>query len=80
MVEEVGILFSFSVNDYNNDGMNDISFSGDMVFFEELTESGQWIESASIKRVPVELIFYYNPQTAHFSSLEDFDRKFGLVR
>lgn len=82
---------TLKVKDFNNDGFNDISFNGKIVFIQRLSDSGDWFDSETIngktvtysvdnpfKKVPVEFVFIYNKQTGHFKAKENYTEKYGL--
>jgi hypothetical protein len=56
---------TLTVKDCNNDGFNDISFKGKVVFIEGQTKEGYWVDHP-FKKNPVAFIFLYNKQTGHF--------------
>jgi hypothetical protein len=79
------------INDYDADGVNDISFNGKIVLIQGQTENGDWFDSESIhgktihysidnpyKKIPVELVFLYNPKTKHFCQKENYIERYGI--
>ncbi len=76
---------TLTINDWNKDGVNDLSFKGNIIFLSGITDDGldydvTVIDGKSIpftvdnpfKVKPVELIFLYNEKTKHFSAKEDY--------
>ena len=70
---------NFYVNDFNNDGYNDISFYGQIVYIKGQSEIGDWYDAEIINgeyieysmdnpfmKIPVEYIFIFDKQTGHF--------------
>ncbi len=79
------------VNDFNNDGFNDMSFKGKIVYIQGQTNNGEWIDKETIngkevsysidnpfKKIPVEFVFLYDKQTGHFKAKENYKEKYGL--
>lgn len=82
---------ALKVNDFNNDGYNDISFYGKIVLIQGQTKNGDWFDSETIngktikysvdnpfKKIPVEFVFLYDEQTGHFKAKENYTEKYGL--
>lgn len=73
------------VKDYNNDGYNDISFSGKKVYLIKFDKYGRYAgdldydykekKDKNFKKVPIKYIFYYNKQNGHFVAKEDYTDK-----
>lgn len=83
--------FTLKVNDFNNDGFNDMSFNGKIVFIRGQTNNGEWIDKETIngkevsysidhpfKKISVEFVFLYDKPTGHFKAKENFKEKYGL--
>lgn len=90
MVNEPNELIT-SVNDYNKDGFNDISFRGNLVLIQGKTKDGAWFDSETVngkeiiysteypfKKIPVDFIFLYDKKTGHFKTKENYSEKYGL--
>ncbi|MFI2743368.1 hypothetical protein ACG2LH_11560 [Zhouia sp. PK063] len=82
---------ALKVEDFNNDGFNDISFNGKIVFIRGQTKNGDWFDSETengktttysvdnpFKKIPIELIFLYDKKTGHFKAKENFNEKYNL--
>lgn len=82
---------NLKVNDFNNDGYNDIAFVGKIVLIQGQTKNGDWFDSETIngktitysvdnpfKKIPVEFVFLYNKQTEHFKAKENYTEKYKL--
>jgi hypothetical protein len=81
----------FRIKDFNNDGFNDISFSGKIVLIQGQTKNGDWFDTETIngkaltysvdnpfRKIPVEFIFLYDKQTGHFKAKENYTKKYEL--
>ncbi len=53
------------ISDFNNDKLNDISFSGKIIKYA--------------KKYPVDFQFLYNKKTGHFSEKEDYCKKYNFI-
>jgi hypothetical protein len=81
--------FQYKVIDMNNDNCNDIVFSGNISLIEDehgsskgISKDGQEINYSinnPYKRIPVTLIFLYNPKKKHFIEKEDYSKKFEYI-
>lgn len=82
---------TLKINDYNNDGFNDIAFVGKIVLIQGQTENGDWFDSEiengktitysvdnPFKKIPAEFVFHYDKQTGHFKAKENYIEKYGL--
>ncbi|MFZ4929204.1 hypothetical protein [Chryseobacterium sp. Mn2064] len=80
-----------TIKDFNNDGFNDVAFSGKTVLIQGLTPQGDWYDSETIngkevnysvdhpfKKIPVEYIFLYDKKTGHFKEKENYTEKYHL--
>lgn len=80
-----------TVKDYNNDGFNDISFSGLNVLIQGKSNDGIWYDTEKIngktvtyskdnpfKKNPIEFIFLYNKKNGHFKAKENYIKKYEL--
>lgn len=85
--------FLYNVKDWNNDGINDISFHGKFVLIQGLSENGVWYDKEIIngkeiiysidnpfKKVDVELVFLFDKNTNHFKAKEDYSNKYELYK
>lgn len=83
---------TLKINDYNNDGFNDIAFIGKIVFVQGKTKNNDWYDSETVngkhvtyslnnpfKKIPVEFVFLYDKQTLHFKARENYMVKYGLT-
>lgn len=83
--------FNLIINDYNDDGLNDIAFVGKIVYIQGQTKNGVWFDSETIngkyitysidnpyKKIQVELIFIYDKQSGHFKTKESYTKKYKL--
>lgn len=83
---------NISVGDYNQDGINDISFNGKIVLIRGRNEKGDWHDGEVIngkevrysiekpfEKIPVELIFLYDEESGHFKTKEDYAKKYNLT-
>lgn len=74
-----------TIKDHNNDGYNDLSFKGDVLFIQGQTENGVWYDNEIIngktvtysadhpfKKIPVEFIFLYDHQSGRFKAKENY--------
>lgn len=79
------------IKDFNNDGYNDISFYGKIVFIQGQTKNGDWFDGETIngkaitysvdnpfKKIPVEFVFLYDKKTGHFKAKENYTEKYEL--
>ncbi|MGR3857031.1 hypothetical protein [Chryseobacterium indologenes] len=79
------------IKDYNNDGFNDIAFTGKLVLIQRRTPDGFWYDNTTIngrkvsysvdnpyKKIPVEYIFLYDQKTGHFKPKGDYREKYKL--
>ncbi|UTX49923.1 hypothetical protein [Chryseobacterium sp. MA9] len=79
------------IKDYNNDGFNDIAFTGKIVLIQGRAPDGFWYDNTTIngrqvkysvenpfKKFPVEYIFLYNQKTGHFKAKGDYREKYKL--
>jgi len=79
-----------NVKDFNNDGFNDISFSGKIVLIQGLTKNGIWYDRIingneattysidnPFMKIPIEFIFLYDKQSKHFKAKENYSEKYG---
>ena len=79
------------IKDYNNDGFNDIAFTGKLVFIQGRTPQGDWCDGTTIdgkqvdysidhpfQKIPVEYIFLYDKKAGHFKAKEDYVEKYKL--
>jgi hypothetical protein len=82
---------TLKVKDFDNDGYNDISFYGKIVFVQGQTKNGDWFDSETIngktitysvdnpfKKIPVEFVFLYDTQTEHFKARVNYTEKYTL--
>jgi len=82
---------NLKINDYNNDGFNDIAFVGEIVLIQGRTKDGVWYDTEIIngdtitysidnpfEKIPVEFIFLYDKETKHFKAKEDYVEKYRL--
>lgn len=82
---------TLKIKDFNQDGFNDISFNGKIVYIQGKTKNGDWFDSEKIKgktitysvdntfkKIPVEFIFLYDKETGHFKAKENYTKKYGL--
>lgn len=82
---------SLKIKDYNNDGFNDIAFTGKLVLIQRRTPDGFWYDNTTIdgreinysvdnpyKKIPVEYIFLYDQKTGHFKPKGDYREKYKL--
>jgi len=82
-----------NIKDYNNDGFNDISFNGNVVFIQAKTKNGDWYDGETIdgkivnysidnpfKKIPIELIFLYDKKSGHFKSKENYSKKYKSLK
>lgn len=82
------------VNDFNNDGINDLAFVGKIVFIQGQTKDGDYYDRETIngktvvtysvdnpfKKIPVEFIFLYDKETNHFKAKEDYSEIYELYK
>jgi hypothetical protein len=63
-----------TIRDQNNDGFNDLTFSGEML----LNSVGNNVDDDPInnKSIQLELIYAYDVKTGHFKELEDYSKKY----
>ncbi|WP_079242136.1 hypothetical protein [Chryseobacterium indologenes] len=79
------------IKDYNNDGFNDIAFTGNLLLIQGQTPQGDWYDFETIngkqvsysvnnpfKKVPVEYIFLYDQKTGHFKEKENYVEKYKI--
>jgi len=79
------------IKDYNNDGFNDIAFTGKLVFIQGRSPQGDWYDGTTIdgkqinysvdhpfQKIPVEYIFLYDKKSGHFKAKEDYAEKYKL--
>ncbi|MCD7973077.1 MAG: hypothetical protein LUG18_10515 [Candidatus Azobacteroides sp.] len=79
------------IKDFNKDGYNDIAFRGEMIFLWGQSENGGWYNSELIngewieysvnnpfKKLPVEMIFLYEPSSGHFKAKENYTDKYSF--
>lgn len=82
---------SLKIKDYNNDGFNDIAFTGKFVLIQGRTPDGFWYDNTTIdgkevnysidnpyKKIPIEYIFLYDQKTGHFKPKGDYREKYKL--
>jgi len=82
---------TLKVKDFNNDGVNDISFNGKILLIQGQNKNGDWFDSETIngktvtysvdnpfKKIPVEFVFLYDKQTGHFKAKENYTEKYRL--
>ncbi|MBU4511747.1 hypothetical protein KKD19_00680, partial [Patescibacteria group bacterium] len=82
---------TLKIEDFNNDGYNDISFYGKIVLIQGLTKDGIWFDSEIIngkeavysvdnpfKKIPIEFIFLYDKISEHFKAKENYSEKLIL--
>lgn len=78
------------VGDFNKDGFNDLVFSGKLLQIEGISEEGytypiypdmenshEYMLKNPIKKIPIRLIYHYNPETGHFEVSEDYKLKYA---
>ncbi|WP_426482489.1 hypothetical protein [Chryseobacterium sp. R2ACT005] len=77
------------IKDYNNDGFNDIAFTGKLVLIQRRTPDGFWYDNIIIdgrqikysinnpyKKIPVEYIFLYDQKTERFKAKGNYREKY----
>lgn len=82
---------NLNIEDYNNDGFNDIAFVGKIVFIQGQKENGDWFDSEIIngkfknysidnpyKKIPIKFVFLYDKHTGHFKAKENYTEKYKL--
>lgn len=82
---------AIQVNDFNQDGFNDISFKGKIVWIQEMGENEAFLDSEIINRkevahavqnpfktISVEYIFLYDQKSGHFKVKENYRKKYNL--
>ena len=73
--------------DVDSDGFKDIIFYGKIVFLQAKSKKGIWYDSYMVageimlysinnpwKKVPIEYIFLFDPESGHFKAKEEYDR------
>jgi hypothetical protein len=79
-----------SLADDNNDGYKDMIFQGKLLLIQGRTDSGQWYNSIEkngkrisysinnpFKKIPLRLVFLYDPASGHFKEKEEYAKKYA---
>ncbi|MFT4523694.1 MAG: hypothetical protein ACI8ZN_002649 [Bacteroidia bacterium] len=82
---------ALKVNDFSNNGLNDISFKGKIVLIKGQTENGDWFDSETLngkevtysvvnpfKKIPVEFVFLYDKESGHFKANKRYSKTYEL--
>lgn len=79
------------IYDFNQDGFNDLSFNGKIVFVQGQSKTGVWFDREitndeeviyssqnPFKIIPVQFIFLYDQQSGRFKQKENYNQKYNL--
>jgi hypothetical protein len=82
-----------AASDDNKDGYKDLVFQGKLVLIKGLTDNGDWYDTNEkngrrieysaanpFKKLPIKLVYLYDPVSGHFKEKEDYEKKYEAYR